>query len=148
MSRRVGVCLRGHGRVDEFWRERAACAGSDAAWFLVERESVLTGRKAWLSYLWVGVDHARSVCSGCPVRKDCLQYALGRHDAGGGGGDPGMYGGFTQAERVKVLRKILSNGDACSVTMLGVMLDDRWRRLWGETSVRLGLEYRSGDLFD
>jgi WhiB family redox-sensing transcriptional regulator len=72
------------------WLDRAACAGVDSAVFYPEAGG--TARRA------------RRICAACPVRIDCLQYALdvendslrGRH---------GVWGGLTALERVKLARK-------------------------------------------
>lgn len=46
-----------------------------------------------------GVEAARSVCAGCPVRSPCLEYAL-RHRI-----DHGVWGGTSERERRRILRQ-------------------------------------------
>jgi WhiB family redox-sensing transcriptional regulator len=70
--------------VDETWRERAACLGMDRGlWFPAIPESrTKAGRER--------VQHARDVCKSCPVRLECLEYAVRTWQAYGiwGGLDP------------------------------------------------------------
>jgi WhiB family redox-sensing transcriptional regulator len=66
------------------WMESASCAGVDSAIFFVDE-----GRS---------VARARSVCRACPVRQDCLDYALTN------GERYGVWGGLTERERCKVVR--------------------------------------------
>jgi WhiB family redox-sensing transcriptional regulator len=46
----------------------------------------------------VGVDHARRVCSTCPVKAECLEYAL-RYRI-----EHGVWGGASERERRRILR--------------------------------------------
>jgi len=64
------------------WQDDAACrdVGGDA-WYPAK------GRRAPL---------ARSICEGCPVRVDCLEDALDRHD------QYGIWGGYNIDERQKI----------------------------------------------
>ena len=61
------------------WREQAACRGTDLDVFFPER-----GETA---------DHARQVCTACPVREPCLEYALSNRIT------HGIWGGLTERER-------------------------------------------------
>jgi WhiB family redox-sensing transcriptional regulator len=65
------------GAVD--WRTRAACLAVDPGLFFPERG--VSARKG------------KSVCRGCPVRVDCLQFALEN------GMRFGIYGGLSERER-------------------------------------------------
>lgn len=47
----------------------------------------------------VGVDAARRVCEGCPVREPCLEYALAHHI------DHGVWGGASERERRRIARQ-------------------------------------------
>lgn len=47
----------------------------------------------------VGVDVARRVCEGCPVKEPCLEYAL-HHRI-----DHGVWGGTSERERRRILRR-------------------------------------------
>jgi WhiB family redox-sensing transcriptional regulator len=74
-----------HGAADEFaWSARALCRtlGADA-FFASDRRAV---------------EAAQAVCSGCPVRAECLEYALVHHL------DHGVWGGLTPSERRQIPR--------------------------------------------
>ena len=47
----------------------------------------------------VGVDKARKVCAECPVKVDCLEYALTHRI------DHGVWGGCSERERRRILRR-------------------------------------------
>lgn len=64
------------------WQDEAACTSTDPELFFTP-----TLEK-----------YAKQVCAGCPVAKQCLQYALE------GNLDSGVYGGLSEAER-KQMRK-------------------------------------------
>jgi len=73
---------------EEDWRERAACADvpTDVFFPLVEdpREEVV----------------ALAVCSICPVREECLAFALATNQT------EGVWGGMTADERRRLRRRI------------------------------------------
>jgi len=46
----------------------------------------------------VGVDRARRICAECPVRMECLEYALEYRI------DHGVWGGASERERRRILR--------------------------------------------
>ncbi len=46
----------------------------------------------------VGVEVARRVCDGCPVRTECLEYALVNRI------DHGVWGGTSERERRRILK--------------------------------------------
>jgi WhiB family redox-sensing transcriptional regulator len=67
------------------WRQEAACVGSDIdLFFAVEDE---------------GTARAKAICATCPVREDCLEWALANHQ------DDGIWGGFTEVERRRIRRR-------------------------------------------
>jgi WhiB family transcriptional regulator, redox-sensing transcriptional regulator len=74
------------------WQDRAACAGMDACVFFApddERGQEREIREA----------KAAAICAPCPVRAQCLEYALGnsiRH---------GIWGGLNQEERARERRR-------------------------------------------
>jgi WhiB family redox-sensing transcriptional regulator len=43
------------------------------------------------------IKKAKAVCAGCPVKKDCLRFALNN-------GEQGVWGGTTESERVEMRR--------------------------------------------
>ena len=65
------------------WRYRAACIGQPIDIFFPER-----GRRDQVS-------HAKSICVGCEVRWDCLDFAMSFDE----GKLPGIYGGTTEGDR-------------------------------------------------
>lgn len=69
----------------EEWQDRASCASvGDDFWF-PEQGGV--------------VREAKRICSGCPVRDECLGYALEHNEAFG------IWGGFTERERRRLKRR-------------------------------------------
>jgi WhiB family transcriptional regulator, redox-sensing transcriptional regulator len=71
------------------WHTRAACRGrSDVNFFPTRGESIRV---------------ARSLCSGCAVCAECLEYAL-THDR-----TVGVWGGMTERERKRVRRERLAS---------------------------------------
>lgn len=71
------------------WRTQAACLSHDPELFFAGGESGPTQ---------AALQRARAVCSGCPVRMDCLEYALET------GPRYGIWGGMTQDE-IRALRR-------------------------------------------
>jgi len=63
------------------WRDRAACAGTDGEMFFAEDGE--------------GIDRAVDVCRACPVKRDCLTYALDNHIRAG------IWGGITERQRIR-----------------------------------------------
>jgi WhiB family redox-sensing transcriptional regulator len=61
------------------WGDRAACRGADLSVFFPAR-----GESA---------GPARQVCAGCPVRQQCLEFALGHGEV------HGIWGGLTVRDR-------------------------------------------------
>lgn len=66
------------------WQNNAACKGCDPDLWHAE------GRGAF---------NARRVCTTCPVRRPCLDYALTNRI------DHGVWGGLSAAERARLLRR-------------------------------------------
>lgn len=48
-------------------------------------------------------NQAREICAGCPVRVECLDFALENHE---GHYDYGIWGGLTHRERQRLRRKL------------------------------------------
>lgn len=66
------------------WMAEAICAQTDPeAWFPEAGGSSRTAKK---------------VCEGCPVRRQCLAYALDNHESWG------VWGGLTERERKQLAR--------------------------------------------
>ena len=77
---------------DYGWQWRAACRGEDANLFFppshFERADAKRSRER----------KARALCAGCPVRAECLDYALRVREP------HGVWGGLNEAERRALLR--------------------------------------------
>ncbi|NIH79293.1 WhiB family transcriptional regulator [Amycolatopsis viridis] len=71
------------------WRTSAACRDEDPELFFPVSEMGPGARQ---------VARAKAVCASCPVRAECLAYAL---DAGL---DNGIFGGTTEQERRSLVR--------------------------------------------
>jgi WhiB family transcriptional regulator, redox-sensing transcriptional regulator len=71
----------------EGWQARAACRGQSAAIFFApthfERKEARAARER----------KAKAVCATCPVRKECLSYALRIREP------HGIWGGLSEVER-------------------------------------------------
>jgi WhiB family redox-sensing transcriptional regulator len=67
------------------WQERANCLGVDPDLFFPERGA--------------STREAKSVCRGCEVRLECLEYALAQ------GEKFGIWGGLSERERRRVRRQ-------------------------------------------
>lgn len=86
---RAGFTKQDHAALVEAykkdWRGEAGCAGMDQEIFFPDRGHGL-GRIA------------KAVCSTCPVREQCLAFALDTQQKFG------VWGGKTEAERRKIIR--------------------------------------------
>lgn len=75
------------------WWERAACRGQDASYFFApswfEKRAEKLAREAV----------AKAICTRCPVREVCLEFALGTRDP------HGVWGGMNEMERRELLRQ-------------------------------------------
>src|ERR1700729_3278636 len=78
------------------WRSRGACLHADPDVFF---PISVAGASA------TQVRTARAICSGCPVRPDCIAYALEHREI------QGIWGGTTDDERKK-LRRARARADA------------------------------------
>ena len=67
------------------WRQRAACRGVDPDIFYPASDEE--------------AEAAKAVCSQCPVRQPCLEYALANRER------DGVWGGATERERRRILRQ-------------------------------------------
>lgn len=73
------------------WEREAACRGDDtSAWFSFDRDDIA---------------YALGVCGACPVREECLEFALEE------GIDFGIFGGLEQDDR-RALRRRMRRGAA------------------------------------
>lgn len=72
------------------WREQAACAGRGPDAFFASDLNVYKTHKGETQDRYPA---ARLVCAECPVRLDCLEFALET------GQDKGLWGGLDEYER-------------------------------------------------
>lgn len=72
------------------WQHRAACRDEDPELFFPVSEMGPGARQ---------VEKAKSVCARCPVRSECLNYALRN------GLNHGIFGGMTESERRALARR-------------------------------------------
>lgn len=66
------------------WRQLASCKGVDPEVFFPGTEE--------------DAEQARRICSGCPVRRPCLEHALSARER------EGIWGGLTERERRRLSR--------------------------------------------
>lgn len=72
------------------WQVRAACRGLDASvFFHPENERGRSRRRR--------EEQAKQICSDCPVRRECLGWALSVHEP------YGVWGGLSSTERDELL---------------------------------------------
>lgn len=69
--------------MDTLWMDEGSCRDLDPALFFPSDG--------------VGVDVARRICAGCPVRGACLEFALANRI------DHGVWGGASERERRRIL---------------------------------------------
>ena len=80
------------------WRDRAGCLDQPVDWFFPMPGPNLKNE----------ISRAKAICSTCPVKQQCLDYAMsfvrGRYIT-----LPGIYGGTTETERWKLARTHVIN---------------------------------------
>jgi WhiB family redox-sensing transcriptional regulator len=84
---------------DEPWRAFAACIDADDRLFFAPGES---GEAVETTA------PARRICAGCPVKSDCLEYALETNQRFG------IWGGLTPDERRPLRRRLIIAGRKAS----------------------------------
>ena len=67
------------------WFDDAACRDADTAVFFPTSDA--------------HADEAKAICAACPVREECLEFALETRQA------EGVWGGHTPIERHRVIRR-------------------------------------------
>jgi len=100
--------------VEPTWRAAAACHGVDAESFFppshFERKPEKDEREG----------AARALCARCPVRPQCLEYALLVEEP------HGIWGGLNELERRRLLRqRAAAGGDRAHVAKVGAAPTDR-----------------------
>ncbi len=73
---------------EEGWRADAACSGADASLFFPCGEDEALAQAA------------KAVCAVCPVREECLQYALATNQS------EGVWGGMSAGDRRRLRRRL------------------------------------------
>jgi WhiB family redox-sensing transcriptional regulator len=82
---------------NEVWKEKAACSGMDPAIFFggtIDDGGEVVRRPHVASY----ERQAKLVCEGCPVRMECLWFAISGREGFG------IWGGATERERRRIVR--------------------------------------------
>ena len=74
------------------WSDAAACRGSEGALFFSPDVSERKEERHEREFL------AKRLCANCPVRADCLEAALARHET------YGIWGGLNELERRALLK--------------------------------------------
>ena len=69
----------------EDWRDEAACVGLDTNIFFPVTDA--------------DAHHAKAVCASCPVREECLEWAIATRQS------DGVWGGLTEDERRRLRRR-------------------------------------------
>lgn len=75
------------------WQYRAACRGEDTGLFFPPHAQETADERRGREVL------AKTICAGCDVRVDCLEYALRTQEP------YGVWGGLNESERRSVLRE-------------------------------------------
>lgn len=73
---------------DLTWRRYGACVGKPTAWWYPSSEVLLTDE----------VLEAKALCEGCPVKEQCLAWALAHED-------DGIWAGTSERERRRIRRR-------------------------------------------
>ncbi len=84
------------------WQHQAACRDVDTNVFFPVGTVGMTEYDA-------AVREAKRVCAWCPVKQECLDYAIRELGVGSANDDLGIYGGMTFAERRSFVRKRRGN---------------------------------------
>ncbi|MGD9704361.1 MAG: WhiB family transcriptional regulator [Acidimicrobiia bacterium] len=82
------------------WRQDAICRDTDPDLFFPVGTT---------GHALVQIDRAREVCDQCPVKVDCLEFALETNQ------DSGIWGGTSEEERRKIRREAVARQKAAAV---------------------------------
>ena len=77
---------------DGGWQERALCRGADANLFFPPQNPELKDERL------AREAQAKAICSECPVRRQCLEFALATREP------HGIWGGLNELERRRLVR--------------------------------------------
>lgn len=78
--------LKGEALPEDSWQSEALCAQADPEAFFPERGS--------------SARDAKTICATCPVRQECLEYALENDERFG------IWGGLSELERRRLRRRV------------------------------------------
>lgn len=92
------LAVRRHAWEAQPWRERAACREMDVSAFYPAQDEARTGSGQWAGPRQRD-DDPRPVCAGCPVRMQCLDFAIDNRER------YGIWGGLNERERRNVAEK-------------------------------------------
>lgn len=87
------------------WQQQAACGGMDPGLFFPERGE--------------SVEAAKAVCALCPVRQECLDFALVSRET------HGIWGGLSERERRR-LRRGMHVCDGCGARFAKQVMQERY----------------------
>ena len=94
------------GLVDQDWRFLAACRSADPDLFFPVS---LSGPSM------AQVAEAKAICAGCPVRRECLAFALRTHQV------HGVWGGLSEQERYPLRSAALAGAECSQVAEVGTV---------------------------
>jgi WhiB family redox-sensing transcriptional regulator len=80
-------------QLDSVWQAKAACRGPQASVFFPPTHAERKDERADREH------RAKEICSSCPVRKPCLDYALRIREP------HGIWGGLNETERKALLAR-------------------------------------------
>lgn len=79
---------------EERWQQRGRCGGATKAFFDdAWHGDASSAGDEWRQRPGPGLELARATCAGCPVKEECLEYALVNNERWG------VWGGTTPPER-------------------------------------------------
>lgn len=91
--------IRTHDWDANTWRDRSACRDSDPDVFFPIGSTGMALEQ---------IETARRICTACPVRDECLEFALATNQ------EAGVWGGTTEEERRKLRKAWLARQRAAS----------------------------------
>jgi WhiB family redox-sensing transcriptional regulator len=80
------------------WQWRGACRGEDSGLFFAPNHQEIRDEKV------VRESRAKAICAGCPVRVECLEYAVRTREP------HGIWGGLNELERRLLIRERQRSG--------------------------------------
>jgi Transcription factor WhiB len=88
------------------WQDTAKCIGQTAIFFATCNDRYTKDNGTWVPfYTEERVAQAKAICSSCPVRSQCLDFAIATRT------QEGVWGGTEYGERRKIMRQMRKNGE-------------------------------------